>query len=168
MKSPRFPWLGPGISAEGLRRLMNLWPPLLASSVRIERISPDFREFDITLKLRPWSRNLVGTQFGGAMFAMCDPWWMIGTLRSLGERDYTVWDRAGQIEFVSPGRGDVHTSIRITDEMLAEITAATADGSKHLIWCANDILAQDGTLVARHRKQLHIRRKPARTKVLSR
>ncbi len=58
----------------------------------------------------------------------------------------------------------MRTSIRITDEMLAEITAATADGAKHLIWCANDIVAADGTVVARHRKQPYVRRTPAKTK----
>ena len=50
---------------------------------------------------------------------------------------------------------------RITDELLDGIRAATADGSKHLVWCDNDVVAADGTLVARYRKQLYVRRKRA-------
>ena len=49
----------------------------------------------------------------------------------------------------------------MTDELLDEIRAATADGSKYLVWCDNDVVAEDGTLVARYRKQLYVRRKPA-------
>ncbi len=168
MKIPSFLTLSQGISTSTLRRLMNFWPPFLASSIHVERISEDFREIDVTMRLRPWSRNYVGTQFGGTMFAMCDPFWMIGTLRGLGEKEYIVWDKAGAIEFLAPGTGDVHTSIRITDEHLDAIRSATADGDKHLVWCENDIVADDGTVVARHRKQLYIRQKSATRKVSGR
>ena len=155
-----FQTLSKDLGATALRRGLNLWPPFLAASVHVDRISADFREFDVSLRMRPWSRNYVGTQFGGSLFAMCDPWWMLGALRCLGD-EYIVWDKAGEIDFVSPGRTDVRTSIRITDELLDEIRAATADGSKYLVWCDNDVVAEDGTLVARYRKQLYVRRKPA-------
>ncbi len=157
---PSLQTLSKDLGATALRRGLNLWPPFLAASVHVDRISPDFREFDVSLRMRPWSRNYVGTQFGGSLFAMCDPWWMLGALRCLGD-EYIVWDKAGEIDFVSPGRTDVRTSIRITDELLDEIRAATADGSKYLVWCDNDVVAEDGTLVARYRKQLYVRRKPA-------
>lgn len=157
---PSFQTLSKDLGATALRRGLNLWPPFLAASVHVDRISADFREFDVSLRMRPWSRNYVGTQFGGSLFAMCDPWWMLGALRCLGD-EYIVWDKAGEIDFVSPGRTDVRTSIRITDELLDEIRAATADGSKYLVWCDNDVVAEDGTLVARYRKQLYVRRKPA-------
>ncbi|MCT1619021.1 DUF4442 domain-containing protein [Janibacter hoylei] len=160
MQIPSFQTLSKDLGATALRRGLNLWPPFLAASVHVDRISADFREFDVSLRMRPWSRNYVGTQFGGSLFAMCDPWWMLGALRCLGD-EYIVWDKAGEIDFVSPGRTDVRTSIRITDELLDEIRAATADGSKYLVWCDNDVVAEDGTLVARYRKQLYVRRKPA-------
>ena len=160
MRIPTFQTLSKDLGATALRRGLNLWPPFLAASVHVDRISADFREFDVSLRMRPWSRNYVGTQFGGSLFAMCDPWWMLGALRCLGD-EYIVWDKAGEIDFVSPGRTDVRTSIRITDELLDEIRAATADGSKYLVWCDNDVVAEDGTLVARYRKQLYVRRKPA-------
>lgn len=108
---PSFQTLSKDLGATALRRGLNLWPPFLAASVHVDRISADFREFDVSLRMRPWSRNYVGTQFGGSLFAMCDPWWMLGALRCLGD-EYIVWDKAGEIDFVSPGRTDVRTSIR--------------------------------------------------------
>lgn len=152
-------WKSISGQARVVRRVMNFWPPFLAAGVRVEHISDDWREVRLRLKLTPYGRNYVGTQFGGSMFSMCDPFWMLGTLKNLGERDYIVWDKAGEIEFLAPGRTDVTTTIRITDELLDEIRTATAGGDKYLVWCENDIVATDGTVVARNRKQIYVRRK---------
>lgn len=96
--------------------------------------------------------------FGGSLFAMTDPFWMLLTIHAIGS-DYIVWDRAGEIEFLKPGRGTVRATFRIDDAMLDEIRAATAGGEKYLRWCETDVVNGDGDVVARVRKQLYIRRK---------
>lgn len=141
-----------------LRHGMNAWPPFLASGIRIEEITPDWRYVRVALHNRPLSRNYVGTLFGGSLFSMTDPFWMIMVLRGLGS-DYVVWDKAAEIEFVSPGRSSVIAEFRLTDEHLAELREAAADGAKVLRWFETDVLAKDGTVVARVRKQLYVRRK---------
>ena len=82
---------------------MNIWPPFLFSGILVEEIGDDWRYARVRLKLRWYNRNYVKTQFGGALFAMVDPFWMILTLEAL-RHDYIVWDKAGEIEFVAPGR----------------------------------------------------------------
>jgi len=141
-----------------LRRAMNLWPPFLFSGIRVETIAGDWRYARVRLKLRWYNRNYVRTQFGGALFAMVDPFWMILTLESL-RHEYIVWDQAGEIEFIAPGRGDVFAEIRIDEAMLDEIRAATASGEKYLRWCETQIKNADGELIARVRKQIYVRRK---------
>ncbi len=111
--------------------------------------------------MRPWNRNYVGSHFGGSLFAMTDPFWMIPAMRGLGP-DYIVWDKAGEIEFVTPGRGTVSAEFRIDDAMLDEIRSVTAGGEKHLRWCPVDVVAATGEVVARVRKQLYVRRKRGR------
>jgi len=139
-----------------LRRIMNLWPPFLFSGIRVEAIADDWRYARVRLKLRWYNRNYVKTQFGGALFAMVDPFWMILTLEAL-RHEYIVWDKAGEIEFIAPGRSDVIAEIRIDDAMLAEIRAATANGDKHLHWCDTEIKTESGELIARVRKQIYVR-----------
>lgn len=143
-----------------LRRLMNLWPPFLFSGIRVLEIGADWRHARVVLRKRWYNRNYVGTQFGGSLFAMADPFWMVLALQCLG-RDYIVWDKAGEIEFVSPGREDVYAEFRIDDAMLDEIRAATASGAKYLRWCETPVTTAGGELVAKVRKQLYVRRKPA-------
>lgn len=147
------------ITARHLRRLMNLWPPFLFSGIRIRTIADDWRHAEVELRAHWWNRNYVGVHFGGSLFAMTDPFWMLLAIHALG-RDYIVWDKAGGIEFLKPGRGTVRAHFRLDDTSLDEIRAATAGGDKHLRWFETEIVDIDGEVVARARKQLHVRRKP--------
>ena len=144
-----------------LRHGLNLWPPFLFTGIHVTAVGADWRSARVELRLRPWNRNYVGTQFGGSLFAMTDPFRMIPVLRCLGP-DYIVWDQAGEIDFVKPGRGTVWASFTIDEATVDEIRAATAGGGKYLHWFENEVLDADGQRVARVRKQVYVRRKPDR------
>lgn len=141
-----------------LRRFINYWPPLLFNAISATHISQDFRKVEVALKLRWFNRNYVGTHFGGNLFAMTDPWYMVMLIQNLG-RDYYVWDKSAAIDFISPGRGRVRASFCLTDEILAEIRARTASGEKYLPSFTIDILDENNNLVARVHKTLYIKRK---------
>ena len=141
-----------------LRHIFNVWPPFLLSGIHVTELAPDWSFARVELRMRPWNRNYVGTHFGGSLFAMTDPFWMLLAFHALG-RDYIVWDKAGEIAFLKPGRGTVRAQFRLDDATLDDIRAATADGEKHLRWFETEIVDADGEVVARVRKQLHIRRK---------
>lgn len=144
-----------------LRRMVNFWPLFLFAGIKVERIADDWRYAKVRLKLRWYNRNYVGTQFGGSLFSMTDPWWMILVMECLG-RDYVVWDHAGEIVFVAPGREDVFAEFRVEDAVLDELRAATANGEKVLRWFDTEIKTASGELVAQVRKQLYVRRKRER------
>ncbi|MEU5612261.1 DUF4442 domain-containing protein [Streptomyces sparsogenes] len=146
------------MSPRALRRAMNWWPPYLFSGVRVLHIADDWTSARVRLRLHRFNSNYVGTHFGGSLFAMGDPFWMLLTMNRLGG-DYIVWDKTGEIDFVSPGRGDVFAEFKLTEDRLEEIREAAADGGKALPWFEYDVLAADATLVARVRKQLYVRRK---------
>ena len=109
-----------------LRHGMNLWPPFLFTGIHVTEISPDWRRVRVELRARPWNRNFVGTHFGGSLFAMTDPFRMIPMLHCLG-RDYIVWDKAGEIDFVKPGRGTVHATFELDDTVLDELRDGRED-----------------------------------------
>ena len=99
------------------RHGLNLWPPYLFAGIHVTDLSADYRRARVELRMRPWNRNYVGTHFGGSLFAMTDPFWMLMVLHHLG-RDHFVWDKAGEIEFVKPGRGMVQASFVLDDAVL--------------------------------------------------
>ncbi|WP_371496874.1 DUF4442 domain-containing protein [Kitasatospora sp. NBC_00374] len=146
------------ITASTFRRVLTIWPPFLFAGIRVLAVSPDFRTAKVRLRLGRLNRNYVGTHFGGSIFAMTDPFWMLLVMQNLGP-DYLVWDSAAEIEFVAPGRGDVFADFHLTDDRLAEIRELTAEGKKALVWFDTEVLGSDGTVVARVRKQIYVREK---------
>lgn len=146
------------LTPAALRRAITWWPPYLFSGIRVMYIADDWSSARVRLRLHRFNRNYVGTHFGGSLFSMSDPFWMPLVMNRLG-RDYLVWDRAAEIEFVSPGKGDVFADFKLTEHRLEEIRELTAGGDKALVRFENDVVANDGTVVARVRKQLYVRRK---------
>ncbi|WP_406198234.1 DUF4442 domain-containing protein [Kitasatospora sp. NBC_01560] len=146
------------VSARTFRRGINLWPPFLFAGIKVLAISDDFRRTRVRLRLGRLNRNYVGTHFGGSIFAMTDPFWMLLVMQNLG-RDYVVWDASAEIGFVSPGRGDIFAEFVLTEDRLAEIRELTQEGKKALVWFDTEVLAADGSVVARVRKQLYVREK---------
>ncbi|MGK5534248.1 DUF4442 domain-containing protein [Streptomyces sp. URMC 129] len=141
-----------------LARLMRWWPPFRCAGIQVLGIADDWSAARVRLRLGRLNRNLFGTQFGGSLYSMCDPFWALLVLHRLGG-GYLVWDKAAEIEYVSPGRGDVFAEFELTEERVAEIRAATEGGGKALPWFDCTVVAADGTVVARVRKQLYVRRK---------
>ncbi len=144
--------------ARWLRHGLNLWPPFLFAGIHVAEIGDDFRSARVELRMRPWNRNYVGTHFGGSLFAMTDPFWMLLVLHALGD-GYIVWDKAATIEFEKPGRGTVRAEFVLDDAMLDELRAAAADGGKVLRWFDAPVRDASGDVVAMVRKQLYVRRK---------
>lgn len=147
------------MKASVFRHGINLWPPYLFSGIHVTDVAPDYRYARVELRLRRWNRNYVGTHFGGNLFSMTDPFWMLLIMHNLG-RDYFVWDKAGEIEFVKPGKSTVHCEFRLDDALLDELRDATANGEKYLRWLPCDVIDAQGDVVARVRKQIYVRRKP--------
>ena len=145
-------------SARTLRRALNIWPPFLFGGMRVLEWSDDWRLARVRMKLAWYNRNFVGTQFGGNLFAMTDPFWMIMTLCRLGTR-YIVWDKSAEIEFVEATRAPVFAEFTLDDATIDEIRAATDGGEKYLRWFDAEVRTADGQVVARLRKQVYVRRK---------
>jgi acyl-coenzyme A thioesterase PaaI-like protein len=140
---------------------MNLWPPFLLNGIHVTRISEDWSELSVRLRLHFWNRNYVGTHFGGNLFAMADPMWMLMAMHRLGTQ-YYVWDKAAEIEFVAPAREDVFAHFLLDSATVGELRMQAADGSRVLRWFDVELKTAAGEVVARVRKQLYVRLKPDR------
>ena len=95
-----------------LARIINVYPPFLGAGVRVRQSKADPYTIVSSMKLRPWNRNLFGTHFGGSLYAMCDPFFMLILIAALGP-EFVVWDKAATIRFLRPGRGTVRATFHI-------------------------------------------------------
>ncbi len=89
---------------------------------------------------------------------MTDPFFMLMFSQNLG-KEYVVWDRAAKIEFLKPGKTNVHAQFHITQEQIDEIRDEAKSGGKILKDYSVDILSTSGEVIARVTKTLYIRRK---------
>ncbi len=141
-----------------MRRFLNLWPPLLGAGIRVKRLTNNWKEIDVEMKLRRWNSNYVGTHYGGSLYSMTDPFYMLMLIANLG-RDYIVWDKSASIRFRRPGRGTVSASFRLTDDQIAEIRAALENAEKIDRTFEVEVKDESGTVVAVVQKVVQVRKK---------
>ncbi len=144
--------------ARTMRRLLNWYGPYLGAGVKIEYIADDWREVRVAMHMKWFNRNAVGTHFGGSLYAMVDPHYMLMLMRLLGN-GYIVWDKSAYIDFIKPGKGTVRATMKITEQMLQDVYKNTEDGDKYLPEFALDIVDGTGVIVAHVKKTLYVRKK---------
>lgn len=101
-------------------RFWNFWPPFLFTGIKIIEKSPDYRHMKVKLKLRFWTSNYLGTQYGGSMFSMTDAFYMIMLIKNLG-KGYSIWDKAASIRFLKPGKTDLFVEYNLSEKDLQSI-----------------------------------------------
>ena len=138
---------------------LNLYPPYIGAGVTVAHIAEDWSLMTVKLTLRWYNRNYVGTHFGGNLFTMTDPFYMLMLMHRLGPA-YKVWDQKAEITFVKPGKGTVVANMTVAEEQLEAIRAATVNGAKHFAEFDIDIVDEDGDVVATVHKTLYVREKP--------
>lgn len=139
---------------------INLYPPLIGAGIKVKDTSDDMTSITVELKLTWWNRNVVGVQFGGSLYMMTDPFFMAILMMNLG-KDYIVWDKSAEIEFLRPGKTNVTGHFHIPREEIDRIKAAADAGEKVLPFFSVDIVDTKGEIVARVKKGLYVRKKKA-------
>ena len=143
-----------------MRIFMNVWPPFLGAGIRVKRLQSDWKAIDVEMKLHRWNSNYVGTHYGGSLYSMTDPFYMLMLIENLG-RDYIVWDKSATVRFRKPGKGVVSAAFRLSEEQVDEIREALKSEDKIDRVFTVEVRDQSGAVIAEVQKQLHIRRKSA-------
>lgn len=149
------PWL--------FRAYLNVWGPYRGAGIRIVEIAPDYRRVVVEMRETRLNRNAVGTHFGGSLYSMCDPFYMLMFIANLG-KDYVVWDKAASIDFERPGKGTVRAVFAITSEDIERVKAETASGARYTPTYLVEVANAQGERVAKVEKVLYFRRKDAMRK----
>jgi acyl-coenzyme A thioesterase PaaI-like protein len=103
-----------------IRYGFNLHPAYRRTGGRVDYVSPDLATIRVRVPLNRGTRNLVGTIFGGSLFAITDGPHPFLLILALG-RDYVIWDKAASIQYKRPGRTTLYGDCTITAEEIAEV-----------------------------------------------
>ncbi|MDB6095891.1 MAG: tetrameric acyl-CoA thioesterase [Francisellaceae bacterium] len=146
-----------------LIKLWNFWLPFLGAGIWIKYVSPDYKHVIVILKKRYWTTNIVGTQFGGSIFMMTDPFYMVMLLFLLG-KEYIIWDKGATIHFLKPGRTKLTAEFILKQEELEEIKTMllTQDKIEKIFYV--EVKDEENQIVAKVEKLLYIRKKSTLSK----
>jgi acyl-coenzyme A thioesterase PaaI-like protein len=112
------------MSRKQMEWVLRLYPPFLGAGIWVRRIADDFLTIEVKMRLRFWNKTGIGTHFGGSLYAMCDPFFMLILMKTLGP-GYLVWDKAATIRFKKPGTGTVWATFQVPQKRVEEIRTDT-------------------------------------------
>lgn len=138
--------------------VLNSWPPFIGTGIWVKEISKDYKYIKVIMNLRFWNKNYVGVHFGGSLYAMTDPFYMLMLMKVLG-KDYIVWDKAANIKFIKPGKGKVTAEFRLSESQIKEIKEKTDNNYKYEPELLVLVKDSKGEIISEVIKTLYIRRK---------
>ncbi|EDP99536.1 DUF4442 domain-containing protein [Shewanella benthica] len=147
------------LSPKSMKRLLNLYPPYIGAGIKITHLSQDWRQLHVAMSVRWYNRNAVNTHFGGSLYSMVDPHLMLLLMQLLG-RDYFIWDKAADIEFLKATKKTVTCVISISANDIEEIKQGTQGGDKYFPTFTLEIKDEMGEVIARVNKTLYVKSKP--------
>ncbi|HBH23731.1 MAG TPA: tetrameric acyl-CoA thioesterase [Cytophagales bacterium] len=139
-------------------KLANFYPPFFGAGIRLQKVNNDFTYMKVKLAFGFLNANLVGTQFGGSLFAMCDPWYMIMLFHHL-RKEYIIWDKAATIRFRKPGKSAVFAEFIIDDDLLTKIRSEVDELGKKDFHFKTEVKNKEGEVIAEVDKVIYIKKK---------
>lgn len=146
------------VKLKTLLKLMWLWPPFLGAGIRVIDASDDLTYIKVQMKLRSMNKNYVGTHFGGSLYAMTDPFYMLMLIHNLG-KNYVVWDKGATVHFKKPARGKVYAEFKLTTDLINNIKSQADLNPKFEPQFLVEVKNSNGETVTLVEKLLYVKRK---------
>ncbi|GAA0804706.1 MULTISPECIES: DUF4442 domain-containing protein [Psychrobacter] len=139
-----------------LKLRLNTYAPYIGAGIKIDHISLDQGLCVVSMGLTTLNKNIVGTQFGGSLYSMVDPFYMLMLMHQLGS-NYVVWDKSSNIDFIAPGNSRVTARMKIPSTEVITIQELAKDGEPVFREYKVDIVDDQQKLIATVTKTLYIR-----------
>ena len=139
-----------------LKLRLNTYAPYIGAGIKIDHISLDQGLCVVSMGLNTLNKNIVGTQFGGSLYSMVDPFYMLMLMHQLGS-NYVVWDKSSHIDFIAPGNSKVTARMKIPSSEIITIQDLAKEGEAVFREYKVDIVDEQQQLIATVTKTLYIR-----------
>lgn len=141
-----------------LLKLMRIWPPFLGAGISVKSFSADFTSITVQMKMRFWNKNYVGTHYGGSIYSMTDPFYMLMLMQLLG-KGYIIWDKSASIRYKKPAKGTIYAKFELPLEQVEKIRQQVEQEQKIQPAFLIELTNEAGEVVAEINKTLSITKK---------
>lgn len=98
----------------------NLHPAFRGTGGRVEHVAHDLSHIRIRLPLSWRTKNVVGSLYGGSLFAVTDGVHPMMLMAALGD-GFIVWDKAASIRYKKPGYSTLYADFLLDAGEVAKI-----------------------------------------------
>src|SRR5574343_457390 len=112
--------LPPAWRARMVRMGFNFHPAFRGTGGRVTHVAKDLRHIRVRLPLNWKTRNIVGSLYGGSLFAITDGAHPMMLMAALGN-GVIVWDKAASIRYRKPGYTTLYADFVLDDAEVEEI-----------------------------------------------
>lgn len=141
-----------------LLKMIRFWPPFLGAGISVKSFNSDFTNIMVQMKMRFWNKNYVGTHFGGSMYSMTDPFYMLMLMNLLG-KGYIIWDKSASIRYKIPAKGTIYAKFELSQERVEKIRLAVEEKKKIQPEFIVELINEEGEVVAEIKKIISISKK---------
>lgn len=141
--------------------MLNHYAPYTGAGIEIAKIDLPNYHIRVKMPLTRKNQNIVGVHFGGSLYSMVDPFYMLLLMHHLGPK-YIVWDKTATIKFLTPSRGTVYADIRLDFQEVEQIKTLTKNYTPVIRRYSLNIFDEAGLRIAEIEKTLYIRRKKSK------
>ena len=98
----------------------NFHPAFRGTGGRVIHVAQDLRHIRVRLPLTWRTKNIVGSLYGGSLFAITDGAHPMMLMAALGD-SYIVWDKSASIRYKKPGYSTLYADFNLASSDLDEI-----------------------------------------------
>ena len=103
-----------------VRMGFNFHPAFRGTGGRVIHVAQDLRHIRVRLPLTWRTKNIVGSLYGGSLFAITDGAHPMMLMAALGD-SYIVWDKSASIRYKKPGYSTLYADFNLASSDLDEI-----------------------------------------------
>ena len=146
-------------SSRLLKRVMNLFPPLLVNRIRIAEADSLFMNLDVEVKYSWLNKNLQKAMFGGTIFSAIDPYYAVMYWQIFNSKGIPmeVWIKKVEIKYKIAATSDLKIQFSLKDSDINSAVQGLKKEGKYEIWHDVEAKNEAHEVCAEARVLVHIR-----------
>jgi acyl-coenzyme A thioesterase PaaI-like protein len=146
-------------SERRLKLLLNLFPPLLFSRVRLRRVAPGFREMEVRVLRSILNTNFERSIFGGTIFSAADPFYSLMYWQALAHQGVTtqVFLKKAEVHYKKPALTHLTMLFKLEEEELESVRLELAQTGRAERWHTVSAVDTQGQICAEIRTLVHLK-----------
>ncbi len=147
------------VSEKTLKWAMRFYPPLFFQRIWVKKFHPGFSGVTVRIGHSILNRNYNRSIFGGTIFSAADPFYALLFDQIMRRKGLTVrvWLKSAKIDYLKPGRSNLHFTISLNESQIAEAEHALRTTGRFVKAFPMEIRNKDGEICAMVMNEVYIR-----------